>query len=55
MDAKALSGKAAGWFGRDAAERLAWTLPGVRSVNSRIMLPPDAVQPDVDSTRDPLA
>lgn len=41
-----LSGKAASWFDRDAAERLAWTLPGVRSVDNRIELPPDAIEPD---------
>lgn len=44
----ALSGGAASWFDRDAVERLAWTLPGVRSVTNRITLPPDAVEPDVD-------
>lgn len=41
-----LSGTATGWFDRDAAERLAWTLPGVASVTNRIVLPPDAVEPD---------
>jgi len=49
-----LSGKAAGWFDRDASERLAWTLPGVHSVENRITLPPDAVQPDADSAGNPL-
>lgn len=49
-----LSGPAATWFDRDAAERLAWTLPGVRSVENRISLPPGAVQPDTDAF-DPLA
>lgn len=49
-----LSGEAASWFDRDAAERLAWTLPGVRSVENRLALPPDAVQPDVDADGDPL-
>ena len=47
-----LSGQAAGWFDRDAAERLAWTLPGVRSVDNRITLPPDAVQPDAEAAGD---
>jgi len=49
-----LSGRAASWFDRDAAERLAWTLPGVHSVENRITLPPDAVQPDADSAGNPL-
>lgn len=49
-----LSGRAAGWFDRDAAERLAWTLPGVRSVDNRITLPPDAAEPDVDDAGNPL-
>lgn len=44
-----LSGEIASWFDRDAVERLAWTLPGVHSVENRITLPPDAVEPDVDS------
>lgn len=43
-----LSGEAASWFDRDAVERLAWTLPGVHSVENRITLPPGAVEPDVD-------
>lgn len=50
-----LSGRAAGWFDRDAAQRLAWTLPGVRSVENRITLPPEAVEPDVDGAGNPLA
>lgn len=50
-----LSGRASSWFDRDAAERLAWTLPGVRSVENRISLPPDAVQPDDDGAGDVLA
>jgi len=41
-----LSGQAANWFDRDAIERLAWTLPGVRSVENRVALPPGAVEPD---------
>jgi osmotically-inducible protein OsmY len=41
-----LSGQAAGWFDRDAAERLAWTLPGVHAVTNRIALPEGAVQPE---------
>lgn len=44
--AVALSGQAASWFDRDAVERLAWTLPGVRSVENRVTLPEGAVQPD---------
>lgn len=44
-----LFGRAEGWFDRDAAERLAWTLPGVRGVTNRIILPEDAVTPDPDS------
>lgn len=43
-----LSGQAAGWFDRDAAERLAWTLPGVHAVTNRIALPEGAAQPDGD-------
>lgn len=43
-----LSGQAASWFDRDAVERLAWTLPGVRSVANRVALPPGAVEPDGD-------
>ena len=50
-----LSGEAGCWFDRDAAERLAWTLPGVRNVENRITLPPDAVEPDLDSAGNPLA
>lgn len=50
-----LSGRAASWFDRDAAQRLAWTLPGVRSVENRITLPPEAVEPDVDGAGNPLA
>lgn len=46
--ALALSGQAASWFDRDAIERLAWTLPGVRSVANRLALPPGAVEPDGD-------
>lgn len=41
----ALSGQAASWFDRDAIERLAWTLPGVQSVENRVTLPPGAVDP----------
>ena len=50
-----LSGEAASWFDRDAAERLAWTLPGVRAVENRLTLPPSAVEPDVDGAGNPLA
>ncbi|MFN3522703.1 MAG: BON domain-containing protein [Phenylobacterium sp.] len=44
-DAVKLGGRAEGWFDRDVAERLAWTLPGVRSVANFISLPADAVVP----------
>lgn len=40
-----LSGKSESWFDRDAAERLAWTLPGVHAVDNRIVLPPGAAEP----------
>jgi osmotically-inducible protein OsmY len=43
-----LSGQAAGWFDRDAAERLAWTLPGVRAVINRITLPDGAADPEAN-------
>lgn len=49
-----LSGAAATWFDRDAAERLAWTLPGIGAVENSIVLPPDAVKPDTDDTGDPV-
>ena len=45
-----LSGQAQSWFDRDAAERLAWTLPGVRSVENRVSLPAGAFEPDRDNT-----
>ncbi len=41
-----LAGEAGGWFDRDAAERLAWTLPGVRKVVNEIRIPPDAANPE---------
>ncbi|WP_409634111.1 BON domain-containing protein [Phenylobacterium sp.] len=41
-----LSGTVAGWFDRDAAERLAWSVEGVRAVENRIQLPVGAVRPD---------
>lgn len=41
-----LRGRAAGWFDRDAAERLAWSLPGVRAVSNQIELPPGAAVPE---------
>ena len=41
-----LQGRADGWFDRDAAERLAWSLPGVRSVTNEIALPRGAVTPE---------
>lgn len=47
-----LSGRAASWFDRDAMGRLAWTLPGVREVVSRVTLPPGAVEPDRDAGGD---
>lgn len=40
-----LSGQAASWFDRDAMGRIAWTLPGVQEVVSRVTLPPGAVEP----------
>jgi osmotically-inducible protein OsmY len=49
-----LSGMAPSWFDRDSAERLAWTVPGVRSVLNRIGLPPDAVVPDDEGSGMPL-
>jgi osmotically-inducible protein OsmY len=47
-----LSGRAASWFDRDAMGRLAWTLPGVREVVSRVTLPPGAVEPGRDAAGD---
>jgi osmotically-inducible protein OsmY len=44
----AIHGRAETWFDRDAAERLAWTLPGVRAVSNHLVLPEDAVTPDAD-------
>lgn len=41
-----LYGRAEAWFDRDAAERAAWTLPGVRAVTNRIALPEGAVTPE---------
>lgn len=43
-----LSGQARTWFDRDAAERLAWSLPGVRSVVNAATIPPGAVDPTDD-------
>lgn len=43
-----LSGVAASWIDREAAERLAWTLPGVSRVTNRIVLAPRAAEPDAD-------
>ena len=40
-----LKGMAQGWFDRDAAERLAWTLPGVAKVANLIAIPEGAVEP----------
>lgn len=45
-----LSGQAAGWFDRDAAERLAWTLPGVHAVTNLIALPEGAADPEGDGS-----
>lgn len=47
-----LSGEAASWFDRDAMGRIAWTLPGVTEVVSRVTLPPDAVEPGRDAEGD---
>jgi len=44
----ALHGRADAWFDRDAAERLARTLPGVRSVSNHLVLPESAVTPEAD-------
>ena len=41
-----LTGAAQGWFDRDAAERLAWTLPGVARVENLIVIPEGAVEPE---------
>lgn len=46
-----LSGDAPGWFDRDAAQRLAWALPGVRKVINDIRIPPDAADPEVADQR----
>jgi osmotically-inducible protein OsmY len=46
-----LAGEAEGWFDRDAAERLAWTLPGVRTVINEIAIPPDAPDPQAAEQR----
>lgn len=46
-----LSGAAEGWFDRDAAERLAWTLPGVHEVRNEVRIPPDAVDPNAAERR----
>jgi len=47
-----LSGQASSWFDRDAMDRLAWTLPGVREVVNRVVLPSGAVEPDRDASGD---
>ncbi|QUD86893.1 BON domain-containing protein [Phenylobacterium montanum] len=41
-----LTGRADHWFDRDAAERLAWTLGGVRDVRNEITLPEGAATPE---------
>lgn len=43
-----LSGRADGWFDRDAAERLAWSLSQVKTVVNRIVLKEGAVTPETD-------
>lgn len=48
------SGQAEHWFDRDAAERLAWTVPGVREVVNRATLPPGAAEPDAETGGDAL-
>lgn len=47
-----LSGQASSWFDRDAMDRLAWTLPGVREVVNQVALPAGAVEPDRDAAGD---
>lgn len=47
-DEVTIRGKAEGWFDRDAAGRLAWTLPGVRRVVNEVVIPPDAVDPELE-------
>jgi hypothetical protein len=46
-----LRGEAQGWFDRDAADRLAWSLPGVREVLNEISIPPDAPDPELAERR----
>jgi osmotically-inducible protein OsmY len=46
-----LRGQAQGWFDRDAADRLAWSLPGVREVLNEITIPPDAPDPELAERR----
>lgn len=46
-----LGGQAQGWFDRDAADRLAWSLPGVREVINEISIPPDAPDPELAERR----
>jgi osmotically-inducible protein OsmY len=42
-----LAGQAADWFERDAAERLAWTIEGVRSVVNEAQIPAGAPDPEI--------
>lgn len=49
-----LSGAAASWFDRDAAERLAWSLPGVRKVVNGLTLPAGAADPDGEGAEIPI-
>jgi osmotically-inducible protein OsmY len=46
-----LRGQAQGWFDRDATDRLAWSLPGVREVINEISIPPDAPDPELAERR----
>jgi osmotically-inducible protein OsmY len=41
-----LSGAAQSWFDRDAAERLGWTLPSVRTVANHITFPEETAPPE---------
>jgi hypothetical protein len=52
-DVVTLTGDAPSWFDRDAAERLAWMLPGVRRVDNRVALPAGTFDPEDDSA-DPV-
>lgn len=43
-----LNGQTDSWFARDAAERAAWSAPGVRAVENRIALLAAAVDPEAE-------